>query len=69
MKLYWGSLSVAARILNLGTRWRWVVSFTPRLLYPGTGTNKNMLKCSLNESSCLMIVGDKVEAQEALETW
>jgi len=22
------------RILKLGTRWRWVVSFTPRPLYP-----------------------------------
>jgi hypothetical protein len=26
--------SVAPRILNLGTRWRWMVSFTLRLLYP-----------------------------------
>jgi hypothetical protein len=25
---------VAPRILDLGTRWRWVVSFTPRPLYP-----------------------------------
>jgi len=22
------------RILNMGIRWRWVVSFTPRPLYP-----------------------------------
>jgi hypothetical protein len=29
-----GSGGVAPHILNLGTRWRWVVSFTPRLLYP-----------------------------------
>jgi hypothetical protein len=33
MKAYWGSGSIAARILDLGTRWRWVVSLTPRLLY------------------------------------
>jgi hypothetical protein len=33
MKAYWGSGGVAPRILNLGTRWRWVVSFTPRPLY------------------------------------
>jgi len=28
-----GSGDIAPRILNLGTRWRWVVSFTPRPLY------------------------------------
>jgi len=25
---------IAPRILNLGTRWRWVVSFTPHSPYP-----------------------------------
>jgi hypothetical protein len=34
MKSYWGSGGIPARILNLGTRWRWVVSFTPPPLYP-----------------------------------
>jgi hypothetical protein len=29
-----GSGGIAPRINNLGTRWRWVVSFTPRPLYP-----------------------------------
>jgi hypothetical protein len=33
MKTYWGSGGIAARILDLGTRWRSVVSFTPRPLY------------------------------------
>jgi hypothetical protein len=28
-----GSRGIAPRILGLGTRWRWVVSFTPRPLY------------------------------------
>jgi hypothetical protein len=32
-KTYWGSGGKAARILNLGTTWRWVVSFTLRPLY------------------------------------
>jgi hypothetical protein len=32
--VYWGSGSIAPRILDLGPRWRWVVSFTPRHLYP-----------------------------------
>jgi hypothetical protein len=34
MKAYWGSGGIAPRIPDLGTRWRWVVSFTPRQLYP-----------------------------------
>jgi hypothetical protein len=34
MKKYWGSGGTALRILNLGTKWRWAVSFTPRPLYP-----------------------------------
>jgi hypothetical protein len=34
MKAYWGSGSITPSILDFGTRWRWVDSFTPRLLYP-----------------------------------
>jgi hypothetical protein len=34
MKAYWGIGGIAPRILDPSTRWRWVVSFTPRLLYP-----------------------------------
>jgi hypothetical protein len=34
MKVYWGSGGIAPRILDLGTRWTWVVSLTPRPLYP-----------------------------------
>jgi hypothetical protein len=34
MKAYWGSGVIAPRILDLGTRWGRVVSFTPRPLYP-----------------------------------
>jgi hypothetical protein len=34
MKVCWGSGHTAPWILDLGTRWRWVVSFTPRPLYP-----------------------------------
>jgi hypothetical protein len=34
MKVYWGSGGITPRILDLGTRWRWMVSFTPRPLYP-----------------------------------
>jgi hypothetical protein len=30
----WGSGGTASHILDLGTRWRWVVSFTLQLLYP-----------------------------------
>jgi hypothetical protein len=34
MKAYWGSGGKVPRILDLDTRWRWVVSFTPRPFYP-----------------------------------
>jgi hypothetical protein len=34
MKACWGSGGIDPRILDLGTSWRWVVSFTPRPLYP-----------------------------------
>jgi hypothetical protein len=34
-KAYWGA-KISPRILNLGTRWRWMVSFTPRERNPGT---------------------------------
>jgi hypothetical protein len=33
MKVYWGSGGIILRILDLGTRWRQVVSFTPRPHY------------------------------------
>jgi hypothetical protein len=33
MKAYWGSGGIAPHI-DLGTRWRWVVSYTPWPLYP-----------------------------------
>jgi hypothetical protein len=33
MKTYWGG-GIATRILDLGTRWRWVVSFTHLPPYP-----------------------------------
>jgi hypothetical protein len=34
MTAYWGSGGIDHLILDLGTKWRWVVSFTPRPLYP-----------------------------------
>jgi hypothetical protein len=33
MKVYWESRCIVPRILNRGTRLRWVVSFTPQPLY------------------------------------
>ena len=38
MKAYRGSRGIAPLILNLSTRWRWVVNYTPlgkELRYPG----------------------------------
>jgi hypothetical protein len=34
MKAYWESGGIAPCILDIGTSWRWLVSFTPRPLYP-----------------------------------
>jgi len=34
MESYWGSEGIAPLIFDFGIRWRWVVSFTPRPLYP-----------------------------------
>jgi hypothetical protein len=34
MEAYWRSRVIAPRILDLGTSWRWVVSFMPRPLFP-----------------------------------
>jgi hypothetical protein len=34
MIAYWETGGMVPRILDLGTRWRWVVSFTPLPLYP-----------------------------------
>jgi hypothetical protein len=34
IKAYWGSGGIAPRILDLGSRCRWVVSFTPQPFYP-----------------------------------
>jgi hypothetical protein len=34
MNVYWGVEVYLHSFFNLGTRWRWVVSFTPRPLYP-----------------------------------
>jgi hypothetical protein len=34
MNTYCGSEGIAPRIINLGDRWKWEVSFTSRLLYP-----------------------------------
>jgi len=34
IKIYWGNESIGPHILNLCTRWRWGVRFSPRLLHP-----------------------------------
>jgi len=34
MEVYWGRGDTVPRILDLGTRWRRVVNFTPRPHYP-----------------------------------
>jgi hypothetical protein len=43
MKTYGGSRSIAPFILNLGTRWRSVVSITPRPLCQGKGLRDQLI--------------------------
>jgi hypothetical protein len=43
MKTYWGSGGIAPRALDLSTRWRWVVSFMPRPLYPRSKSSRFLL--------------------------
>jgi hypothetical protein len=40
MKAYLGSGGIAPLILNLGTRWKWVVSFTPQPPYSVGNTGR-----------------------------
>jgi hypothetical protein len=44
MKSYRGSRGMAPHILNLGTRWRWIANFTPRLFY----SRRKEPRCFLN---------------------
>jgi hypothetical protein len=48
MKAYWRSGGIAPRILDLGSRWRWVVSFTPRPLYSQGKSSRYPLDRKLN---------------------
>jgi hypothetical protein len=50
MKTYWGSEGVAPCILDLDTRWRRVVSFMPRPLYPQGKSSRYPLDRRLGES-------------------
>jgi len=50
MKAYWVSGIIAPRILDLSTRWRWVVSFTPRPLYPQGKSSRYPLHRRLGRS-------------------
>jgi hypothetical protein len=34
MKAYWRSVGIVHAFFDIFTRWRWVVSFMPRLFYP-----------------------------------
>jgi hypothetical protein len=42
MKAYWESGGIAPRILHLGTRWRWVVSFVPQPFYRRYPSNRRL---------------------------
>jgi len=47
MNTYWRSGGIAPHIPNLGARWKWVASFTPRPLYPWVKNTRYSLDRSL----------------------
>jgi hypothetical protein len=49
MKMYWVRGGTAPRILDLGARWRWMVSFTPRPLYSQGKSSQNPLDRRVGE--------------------
>lgn len=49
-KAYRGHTSIIPPTLNLGTRLRWVASFTPRLLYPSGKNHQYLLNRKLGGS-------------------
>jgi len=42
MMTYWGIGGVAPRIWNLGGRWKWVVIFTLRPLFPPLALDRRL---------------------------
>jgi hypothetical protein len=67
MKAYWGNGDIAPGILDLGTRWRWVVSFTPQPLYPqGKTLPRYPLDRRLSGPQSLSGVGGEEENPQAL---
>jgi len=53
MKTNWGSEGIARLIFNFGTRWRWLVSFMPRLLYPRAKRSRHRLDRRLGDPQSL----------------
>jgi hypothetical protein len=49
----WGSGRIASHVLNFNTRWRWVISFTPRPFYPLGRSPRYLLYRRLNGSKSL----------------
>jgi hypothetical protein len=60
-----GSRGIALRILNLGTRWKWVVSCTPLPIYPGERTpGTNLLVGWVGPRACQ----DAVEKKNTIKS-
>jgi hypothetical protein len=61
MKAYRGSRSIAPLILNLGTRWWWVVSITPWTIYNREGTPvPNGIRCWVGLRAGLDVLGKRI---------
>jgi hypothetical protein len=66
----WGCGGIAPRILNLSTRWKWVVSFTPSQLYSlGKSAGTHWKGGSVGPWACLDAVRKKKIATPGIQTW
>jgi hypothetical protein len=63
MKRYWRIEDITPRVLDLSTRWRSVVSFTPRPLYPQGKSPWYTLGRRLSECSKFKIFGNNGNTQ------
>jgi hypothetical protein len=52
----WESGGIAPRVLNIGARWKWVVSFAPRPLYPRYQLDRRLDKPQSRSGQGLIVV-------------
>jgi hypothetical protein len=66
MKAYWRSGGIAPCITYLGTKWRWMVSFTPRPIYTQGNSPCNPLNRRLGGPQSRSAHGDEEKNSQSL---